>query len=279
MRRQNLHTTREIGRETYRLATFVLERVLRALEELVRGPVPIPSQGRAPADNFQPSINVCEYRYLPWLTGLLLLRLLDFTEDVQPEVANFGRQPVQDFLAARRYEACDTHRGEFAVPWFRHVVKLRNISVSAAREEEIGSVVTYPRPPLIQDAFPDLRLRNAMRLGGRLHEREEQLLVRDSHPREDVDVLRQDRRSRLYHTHESRQNMRRRLRTLSSMSVFTMSAKRPERWKGSPQSCGGPIWKSVVRIRARSATFVSTACDIAFANAWNNSTEYSCGET
>lgn len=80
-------------------------------------------------------------------------------------------------------------------------------------------------------------------------------------------------------SHELRRHVPRETRTLSSISVFTMSAKRPERWNGSPQSWGGPIWKSVVRIRARSATFVSTACDIAFANAWNNSTEYSCGGT
>lgn len=69
------------------------------------------------------------------------------------------------------------------------------------------------------------------------------------------------------------------IHTLSSMRVFTTSAKRPDLWKGSPQSWGGPIWKSVVRIRVMSMTFVSTACDIALAKAWNNSTAYCYNET
>lgn len=46
-----------------------------------------------------------------------------------------------------------------------------------------------------------------------------------------------------------------------------MCAKRPDLWKGSPHSWGGPIWKSVMRIRVISMTFVSTACDIALAKA------------
>ena len=63
-----------------------------------------------------------------------------------------------------------------------------------------GAAGAYPGPPLIKNAFPDLGLGDTVRLGGRLHEREEQLLVRDSDPREDVDVLRQDRRIRLHQT-------------------------------------------------------------------------------
>lgn len=121
-------------RRSYRVASFIFERVLRALEELVRGPVPVSGQGRAPASNYQLDIRADNLHHLPRLISLLPLRLLDLTEDIKPEVENLGRQPVQDLLAARRYEARDTHRCELAVPRFRHVVELCSIVSVPAKE-------------------------------------------------------------------------------------------------------------------------------------------------